>query len=361
MPEAPITLEREPFAEIDDQRVERITLSNGRMRVRLLTYGGIIQSVEVPDRAGQLANVALGFAGLSDYVEHSPFFGATIGRFANRIARGQFMLDGVPYQLPINNGPNSLHGGPRGFHARLWQVAPVDIAGGVGVQLMLESPDGDAGFPGALSVKVTFSLDRSDALRLEYRATTDQPTVLNLTNHAYFNLAGEGSGSIEEHVLYAPSEQYTPIDATLIPTGEIASVVDTPFDFRTPRRIGERLRSGHPQLMLAHGYDHNLVVNRAHVFDDDVRLALAARVAHAASGRVLECWTTEPGVQFYTANFLDGSLQGSTARAYRQGDGFTLETQHYPDSPNHPAFPSTVLRPGQTFQSTTVYRFSITP
>lgn len=353
-----MTVEREAFADLDGQPVERITLSNGRVRVRLLSYGGIIQSIEVPDRDGRLANIALGFARMEDYVERSPFFGATIGRFANRIARGQFTLDGLQYQLPINNGPNSLHGGPHGFHARVWEVVPVTSADGVGVQLTLESPDGDAGFPGALSVSVTLSLDAADALRLEYRATTDKSTVLNLTNHTYFNLAGEGSGGIEDHVLYAPSEHYTPIDATLIPTGEIASVADTPFDFRTPRRIGERLRAGHPQLQFAHGYDHNLVVDRAHVSTHDARLALAARVEHAASGRVLECWTSEPGVQFYTANFLDASLHGISGHTYRQGDGFTLETQHFPDSPNQPVFPSTVLRPGQTFASTTVFRFA---
>jgi aldose 1-epimerase len=326
------------------------------MQLRVLSYGGIIQSLAVPDRDGRLANVTLGFASLDEYVERSPFFGALIGRFANRIARGRFSLDGHSYSLPINDGPNSLHGGSDGFHARIWSASAIEHADAVGLSLSLDSPDGDQGYPGRLAVEVTYTLGPSNALRVDYRATTDRATPINLTQHAYFNLAGEGAGSVEDHLLTLFASHYTPVDATLIPTGAIEPVRGTPLDFTTPRPIGERLRSDFEQLRLGRGYDHNFVIDRPN--GQDGSLVLAARVEHPASGRRLEVLTTEPGIQFYAGNLLDGTLVGPSGNSYRQTDGFTLETQHFPDSPNQAAFPSAVLRPGQRRQSTTVFRFS---
>ncbi len=344
-------IEHEPYGSVRDQAVERYTLTNGGgMRARILSYGGIIQSLEVPDRSGQPANVTLGFASLDEYVRANPFFGALVGRVANRIANARFPLDGVTYELPINNGPNSLHGGTEGFDKHVWAATASDG----GLTLRLHSPNGDQGYPGALDVEVTYALEEDNGLRIDYRATCDRATVLNLTNHAYLNLAGEGSGSVEDHVVTMFASRYTPIDATLIPTGAIEPVADTPLDFRGGVAIGERLRAAHEQLLLARGYDHNFVIDR-----DDDSLVMAARVGHPASGRLLDVLTTEPGIQFYTANLLDGTLRGTSGRPYRQTDGFTLETQHFPDSPNQPAFPSTVLRPGETFTSSTVFRFSL--
>jgi aldose 1-epimerase len=355
--EAGLTITQEPFGGLRGQPVERYTLANSSgMRVRILTYGGIIQSIEAPDRAARSANVSLGFADLDGYARHSTYFGALIGRFANRIARGCFTLDGVTYELPINDGPNSLHGGVEGFDTRVWQPALVREAERVGVKLWGTSPDGDQGYPGTLRLELTYTLDMHNALRMEYRATTDRTTIVNLTNHTFFNLAGESAGNVEDHVLTLFADHYTPIDAALIPTGAIEPVAGTPLDFRTATPIGERLRSGFEQLAFAHGYDHNYVINRPSAQDSSV--LLAARVEHPASGRVLEVRTSEPGIQFYSGNFLDGSVVGASAKIYRQTDGFTLETQHYPDAPNHPNFPSTVLYPDQTFSSTTVFQFS---
>jgi aldose 1-epimerase len=351
------SIESEPFGSLRGDDVERYTLSNGGLQVRILTYGGIIQSIEVPDRVGQIANVSLGFATLDQYVRGSPFFGALIGRFANRIANGRFKLDGVTYEVPVNDGPNSLHGGIEGFDKRVWQASPVRESNAVGLKLALLSPHGDQGYPGALSVEVTYTVTADNALRLEYRSTTDRPTIVNLTNHTYFNLAGEGSGSIEDHVLTLLADRYTPIDDVLIPTGVIEPVAGTPLDFTTATPIGARLRAGFDQLARAHGYDHNYVLDRR---TSDASLLLAARALDPASGRVLEVLTTEPAIQFYSGNFLDGSLIGTSGRTYRQGDAFTVETQHYPDAPNHPEFPSTVLRPGEVFDSTTVFQFSTT-
>jgi aldose 1-epimerase len=341
-----------PFGTARGEPVERYTLGNARgMRVAILTYGGIVQSLEVPDRHGQLANVALGFANLDDYVARNPYFGALVGRFANRLGRARFSLDGTEYSLDANQAPNALHGGLDGFDKRIWQVRDATAQR---LDLALDSPHGDQGYPGTLSVQVSYSLDDDGALRLDYRASTDRPTVLNLTNHSYFNLAGEGSGSVEDHVVTIHAAGYTPIDAALIPTGAIESVAGTPLDFRTPTPIGARLRSGSEQLVRAQGYDFNFVID-----GQPGVLRSAARVEHPASGRVVEVRSTEPGLQFYTGNFLDGSLVGPSGRAYRQGDAFALEAQHFPDSPNQPTFPSTVLRPGETFASTTVYRFSL--
>ncbi len=343
-------IEHEPFGSVREQPVERYTLTNGRdVCARILTYGGIIQSLEVPDRSGQPANITLGFASLDGYVRGNPFFGALVGRFANRIADGRFTLDGVTYELPINNGPNSLHGGTEGFDKRVWQATASNGA----LTLRLHSPDGDQGYPGALDVEVTYSLDEDNGLRIDYRAKCDRATVLNLTNHAYLNLAGEGSGSVEDHIVTMFASRYTPIDPTLIPTGAIEPVTGTPLDFTVPKPIGDRLRDAHEQLLLARGYDFNYVIDR-----ESDGLVPAALVTHPASGRSVEVLTTEPGIQLYTANLLDGTLRGTSGRPYRQTDGFTVETQHFPDSPNQPRFPSTVLRPGETFASSTVLRFS---
>jgi aldose 1-epimerase len=349
-------LEAEPFGEARGRAVERYTLSNpAGMRVRVLTYGAIVQAIEVPGPDGERTNVALGFATLDDYLRASPYVGATIGRFANRIAHGQFTLDGTTIRVSTNEAPHSLHGGADGFDKRIWRASPVPSTDRPGLRLELESPDGDQGYPGELHVQVTYTLHASGALRIDYRATTDRPTVVNLTNHSYFNLGGEGSGTIEDHLLQLNASRYTPIDAELIPTGAIQPVAGTSLDFTTPTPIGRRLRDGFDQLRLAHGYDHNFVLDGP---SGDDALALAARVEHPASGRSLEVRTAQPGLQLYTGNKLDGSLVGIGGRTYRQADAFTLETQHFPDSPNHPNFPSTVLRPGEVFASTTVYAFS---
>jgi aldose 1-epimerase len=355
-PQSRPTISAEPFGEFNGQPVERYTLTSGQARVRILTYGGIVQSIEVPDRDGQSANVALGYATLEEYFGGDTFFGAIIGRFANRIARGRFALDGVAYELPTNDGPNSLHGGPSGLDQRVWQGRVAHDTDGVALHLTYTSPDGDQGFPGALSIEVTYTLGGAADLRIDYRAVTDRPTVVNLTNHSYFNLAGEGTGDVSDHVLTLHADTYTPIDATLIPTGTIAPVAGTPLDFTTPTSIGEHLRDGFEQVVLAQGYDHNFVLNRAG--PEDRALILAAAAVDPASGRVLEVLTTEPGIQLYSGNFLTGMRVGTSGRIYRQGDGFTLETQHYPDSPNRVEFPSTVLRPGEVFTSTTVFRFA---
>jgi aldose 1-epimerase len=322
--------------------------------VKLITYGVAIQSLKVPDRHGRRANVTLGFNNLGDYLKSTnPYFGCITGRYANRIANGRFTLDGVTYQLARNNGPNHLHGGNVGFDKVVWDAEVVRGKGFVGVRFHYLSPDGDENYPGALNTFVTYTLNNRNALRMRYEATTDAPTIVNLTNHAYWNLAGEGSGDINDHELLLRASHYTPVDPTLIPTGEIAPVGGTPFDFRDSTRIGKRIRDNHPQLVIGRGYDHNWVLDRR-----SSGLKLAARLKDPRSGRVLEVLTEEPGIQFYSGNFLDGTLYGTSGRAYRQGDGLALETQHFPDSPNHANFPSTVLRPGDTYDTTTVYRFS---
>lgn len=355
-----VTAVRDTFGQLaDGTTVDRHTLTNGNgMRVRILTYGGILQAVEVPDRRGELVNVTLGFATLDDYIANGkPYFGALIGRYGNRIAGGQFTLDGITYHVPVNDGPNSLHGGMVGFDSKVWDATPVRGEDGEGLRLLLVSPDGDQGYPGTLTAEVTYTLTEDNGIRIAYRASTDRPTVVNLTNHAYWNLAGEGSGHSYDHVLHLNASAFTPVDATMIPTGVIEPVAGTPLDFTTPTPIGRRVREGTGQVALAHGYDHNFVLDR----DITRGLELAARVTEAGSGRVLAVYTEEPGLQFYSGNFLDGTLVGTSGHAYRQGDGFALETQHFPDSPNHPHFPSTVLRPGQVYQTTTVYQFSTAP
>jgi aldose 1-epimerase len=327
------------------------------MRVRILTYGGILQSVEVPGRRGRSANVTLGFDNLDDYVQLSPYFGSITGRYANRIAKGRFTLDGTTYQLPINNDPNSLHGGTVGFDKHVWAATPLHTRDGVALRLQFTSPDGDQGYPGELRTTVTYEVTRDHAIRMDYLATTSKPTIVNLTNHNYWNLAGEGSGTIDGHQLQLNASGYTPVDATLIPTGAIDRVAGTPMDFRHATAIGARNRDGFPQLVIGRGYDHNWVLDRRD--NTYTRLETAAKATDPKSGRQLTVLTTEPGIQFYGGNFLDGTLVGTSGRMYRQGDGFALETQHYPDSPNHANFPSTVLRPGQTYRTTTIYQLGV--
>ncbi|MDN3260595.1 aldose epimerase family protein [Streptomyces sp. CSDS2] len=338
----------------DGTEVHRWSLENGGTRMKVLSYGGVVQALELPDRHGRYANVVAGFGDLADYAAQSPYFGALIGRYGNRIDAGRFTLDGKPYQLDVNDGGNSLHGGAKGFDKRVWDVEPFAEGTDVGLRLRYTSADGEMGYPGTLRTQVAYTLTRHGDWRIDYEATTDKATVVNLTSHVYWNLAGEGSGSIEDHELSIAAARYTPTDAGLIPTGELARVAGTPFDFRHAKPVGRDLRAGHEQLVLAQGYDHNWVLDKG----------ITARPEHVAtlrdphSGRTLKIATDQPGLQFYSGNFLDGTLTGTSGRTYRQGDALCLETQHFPDSPNQPEFPSTVLRPGRTYRTTTIHRFS---
>jgi aldose 1-epimerase len=355
----------EPFGVLPDgTAVERWTLRNGDTTMRVLTFGGVIQTLEVPDADGDVDNVVLGYPDLEGYVsEDDPYFGSLIGRYGNRIAEGRFTLDGATYQLPLNRGPSTLHGGPGGFSERVWAATDVSDDEVAALQLRLVSEDGDQGFPGTLTTTVTYRLDAGSRLTVHYQATTDAPTVVNLTQHTYWNLAGEGSGDVYDHELQLNASGFTPVDETLIPTGEIAPVEGTPFDFREPTPIGERIRVADQQLLYGQGYDHNWVLDRRDEgarqgSDSEDALEEAAVLHDPASGRTLTISTTEPGIQFYSGNFLDGTLVGTGGGVYRQGDGLALETQHFPDSPNQPDFPSTVLRPGEVYDSTTVFELS---
>lgn len=346
---------RAPFGQAaDGKAVEVFTLTNANgLELRAITYGGIITSLKVPDRNGALGDIVLGFDSLDGYLKDHPFFGAIIGRYGNRIAKGRFLFDGQEYKLATNNGPNHLHGGPRGFDKQVWSAEILPSKNTIAFRRT--SADGEEGYPGNLEAEVTYTLTDNNELVVDYLATTDKATPVNLTQHSYFNLAGEGSGDILGHSLMLNADRYTPVDGTLIPTGELASVAGTPFDFRQPTRIGERIDQAHPQIKNGQGYDHNWVLNKK-----SNELSLAARVTEATSGRTLEVTTNEPGVQFYAGNFLDGKLTGKSGRPYPRRSGFCLETQHYPDSPNQPNFPSTILRPGAEYKTRTVFAFGAT-
>jgi aldose 1-epimerase len=370
-----LSITKSAFGSVNGTAVDKYTLSNKRgMTVSIITFGGIIQSLEVPDRRGRETNVTLGFADLAGYLsdayrKSNPYFGAIIGRYGNRIGGGTFSLDGNTYTVDKNNGANTLHGGFFGFDRFVWDAQIVDTGRkSVGVQMSRTSVDGEGctpalnnppfqctGYPGNLDVSVLFTLDNDNNLRFDYKANTDKPTVVNLTNHSYWNLAGEGAGTINDHLLRINGNAITPVDSGLIPTGEIRPVAGTPFDFRSFHTIGERLRGNDEQLVFGRGYDHNWVLNRA---PGSTNFVQAAKLVDPSSGRALTISTTEPGLQFYSGNFLDGTLYGTSGRQYRQGDGLALETQHFPDSPNKPNFPSTRLNPDQTYRTSTVYSFS---
>lgn len=342
------------------QATKLFTLRNAHgIEMQFSNYGGIITSLKTPDRNGRFADIVLGYDNLAGYVANSPYFGAIVGRYANRIARGHFTLDGATYTLAINNGPNSLHGGLRGFDKVVWNARPFENQEGQGVALDYTSPNGEEGYPGTLRTTVTYTLTPDDRLIVDYAATTDKATPINLSQHSYWNLVGNASRDILGHVLTINADAITPVDSTLIPTGEFMPVQGTPFDFRTPHAIGERIdQRQNTQIRYGNGYDHNFVLNRGNAAPGS--LVLAARVVEPTSGRTMEISTTEPGIQFYSGNFLDGSITGKGGAVYHFRYGLALETQHFPDSPNHPNFPSTILQPGQQFRSRTVFKFGVT-
>ena len=355
--ESPMTLQIDSTAfgtTPEGREATLYTLTNAHgVEANITNFGGVIVSLKVPDRNDSLADVVLGFDSLKPYFKDSPYFGALVGRYGNRIAQGKFTLDGKEYTLAQNNGENHLHGGLKGFDKVLWQAQPTQSDSSVGLRLHYLSPDGEEGYPGALDVTVDYALTNDNALRIHYRATTDAPTVVNLTNHSYFNLAGQEHGSILNHEVMINANRFVPVDSTLIPTGELTEVAGTPLDFTKPTKIGARINEKHPQLVYGIGYDHCWVLNKS---EDE--LSLAATVYEPTSGRFMEVMTTEPAVQFYSGNFLDGSLTGKGGTQYVQRSGFCLETEHFPDSPNQPDFPSTELKPGETYETTTVYRFA---
>lgn len=342
------------FGKMPDGRaIELFTLTNRRgMQVEITNYGARVVAISVPDRHGKMADVVLGFDHGIGYLGDNPFFGAIVGRYANRIAKGEFKLDGKTYHLPLNDGPNTLHGGPHGFDKALW-TGSVLRHNPPTVEMRYLSKDFEEGFPGNLHVRVVYTLERDNALRIDYSASTDHDTVLNLSNHSYFNLHGAGNGNILKTVMMINADKFTPIGKTLIPTGKLESVAGTPLDFRKPTPIGARINDHYSQLEYAGGYDFNYVLNRK-----GRGLELAARAVDPESGRVLEVLTTQPGLQFYTGNFLDGSIHGKGGKAYQKRGAFCLETQHFPNSPNQPNFPSTELKPGQRFHQVTVFKFS---
>jgi aldose 1-epimerase len=350
--EANSKMQKQSFGKTDDgQQVDLYTLKNQHgMEAAITNYGGTVVTLKVPDRNGKVDDVVLGYDKLEDYAAGKAYFGAIIGRYANRIAHAQFTLDGTTYTMAKNDGDNHLHGG---FNKRVWTAKDVSSGSGQALELTYLSKDGEEGFPGNLSVRVVYTVTDQNELKIDYSATTDKDTVLNLTNHCYFNLAGQGNGDILQHQLTIRADRFTPVDANLIPTGELRSVKGTPFDFRTATLIGARIDHDDQQLKLGKGYDHDWVLNG----EPSGSLTVAAQAYEPRSGRVLEVSTTEPGLQFYTGNFLDG-IPGKQGKVYNHRYAFCLETQHFPDSPNHPNFPSTVLKPGQHYQTTTVYKFS---
>ena len=360
----------EPAGEVRGKQVLRYFLANSAgTEVAVLTFGGIIESLQFPDRAGERRNIVLGFKTLEEYVKYNPartaatpegagvYFGALIGRYANRIAAGRLEIEGQLHWVPTNDGTNALHGGDVGFDQKVWGSTVVRGHGAAGVRLEYVSPAGEMGFPGTLRVAATYTLDNDNRLELKLQAGTDAPTFLNLTNHTYWNLAGEASGVVYDQLLYLNADSYTPVDEALAPTGEILTVSGTPLDFRHPRAIGERIRDAHPQMIIAHGYDHNWVLNQARPSS----LVHAATVVDPKSGRSLKVHTTQPGLQFYSGNFLNGALLGRGGSTYRQSDGFALEAQHFPGSPHWPDFPSTALLPGDSFEETIVFELTCGP
>jgi aldose 1-epimerase len=347
-------IRKEIFGKMADGReVELYTLTNSNgVKTRIMTYGGIVVSLEVPDRNGKLGDIVLGFDTLEEYLKGHPYFGSIVGRYGNRIGKGRFTLDGVEYKLATNNGENHLHGGVKGFDKVVWDAEPVREDNAVGVKLSYLSKDGEEGYPGNLSCVVIYTLTNKDELRINYEAQTDKSTPVNLTHHSYFNLAGQGTGDILGHELMLSADRFTPVDEGLIPTGELRSVKGTPMDFTKPTAIGARINQEDEQLRFGKGYDHNFALNSG-----GVALALAARVYEPSSGRVMEISTTEPGIQFYSGNFLDGSNIGKGGKVYKHRYGFCLETQHFPDSPNKPNFPSVILNPGRKYRHVTVHKF----
>lgn len=340
----------------DGKAVDIYTLTNSSgVEAKIMTYGGAVVSLNVPDKNGKLADVVLGFDSIADYEAHRSFFGALIGRYANRIAKGKFSLGGKQYSLAINNGENHLHGGIKGYNRVVWMAKPSTDAAGANLELTYLSPDGEEGYPGTLNVKVTYTLTEKNELKIVYSATTDKDTVVNLTNHSYFNLAGAGSGDILSHRMMLNADRFTPTDSGSIPIGELRKVKGTPFDFTKPTAIGARINQDDEQLKFGSGYDHNFVLNKKTAGE----LSLAATVYEPASGRVMEVFTTEPGVQFYSGNYLDGAIKGKNGQEYPRRSAFCLEAQHFPDSPNKPQFPTTELKKGQKYSQTTIYKFSV--
>lgn len=350
---AQATVTKAPFGTADGQSVDLYTLRNVHgVEAKITNYGGILVSLKVPDRNGKFDDVVLGFNDLDTYLKGHPYFGALIGRYGNRIAKGRFTLNGVEYKLAVNNGENTLHGGIKGFDKVVWTGKEMKTKAGPAVVLTYLSKDGEEGYPGNLNVRVVYTLTNNDELKIDYSATTDKDTVTNLTHHSYFNLAGEGNGDILNHRVTINANRFVPTDAGSIPTGELRKVAGTPFDFLTAHAIGERINQDEEQIKLGNGYDHTWVINGR-----PGTLRLAATAYEATSGRTMQVWTTEPGMQFYTGNFLDGTLTGKSGKIYQRRFGFCFETQHYPDSPNQPSFPTTTLKKGATYKSTTIYRF----
>jgi aldose 1-epimerase len=349
------TLKTESYGIVGGKAVSLYTLTNRNgVEARITNYGGVLLSLKVPDRAGRLDDVVLGYDGVGDYVGGNPkYMGAIIGRFGNRIAGGRFTLGGVEYKLATNSGENHLHGGVKGFDQAVWSARPLKVRSGIALELSYLSRDGEEHYPGNLRARVTYTLTDRDELRIDYLATTDKDTIINLTHHSYFNLAGQGSGDVLQHQLTLWASRFTPVNASLIPTGELRSVKGTPMDFTRPTMIGARINEADEQLRLGNGYDHNFVIDGR-----QGALRRAAEVSEPSTGRVMEVWTTEPGVQLYTGNYLDDARPGKGGKAYKSRYGFCLETQHFPDSPNQKNFPTTVLRRGRAYRSTTVYKFS---
>jgi len=350
-----VTITKEAFGTTKGgEAVDIYTLKNAKGSVaKIMTYGGTVVELMVPDKNGKMDDILLGFDNLKDYEEKSPYFACIIGRYGNRIGKAKFTLDGKEYTLAANNNGQHLHGGIKGFDKVVWQAKPFESKEGPGLKLHYLSKDMEEGYPGNLDVTVTYTLTNDNELKIDYHATTDKPTICNLTNHCYFNLAGQGNGDILGHELMINADNFTPVDEYLITTGQIRPVKGTPFDFTSPTAIGKRINADNQQIKYGPGYDHNWVLNK-----DDFEMSLAAKVYEPTSGRVMEIFTNEPGIQFYSGNFLDGTLTGKDGKVYGHRSGFCLETQHYPDSPNKPNFPSVILLPGQIYQTTTIHKFS---